>query len=168
MTAFDEQVEVVDGEVVQMTLVPWTGEVIVLRDATNAQLAEALDEVRRFEAEQLKGLKRDLQDEILMRMDHEASWTIRLESGVTLTGDGPNRSEWDVPSLQGVLSALEDEGLVSHEAAAKGIREKVTYEAAAAGLNALLKLGGEVRARIEACRLPSSRPRSVRVTGGRP
>lgn len=166
MTAIDEQVEVLDGEVVEHALVPWTGEVIVLRDASDAQLAEALDEVRRFEVEQLKGLKRDLQDEILARMDLNASWTIRLESGVTLTGDGPNRSEWDVPSLRGVLRTLAKEGLISKEAAAKGIRRKVTYEAAAAGLNALLKLGGDVEARVTACRLESAKPRSVRVSGG--
>lgn len=148
---------------VEYALVPWTGELVALANATDEQLAELLEQAREIEQDALRQLKRAVQEEILSRMDREACWTVHA-GRVTLTGDSPNRSDWDVERLRKTLRSLTRSGAISSAAATKAVRRKVVYEASVSGVNALLKLGGTVAERLEECRVPSSRPRGVRVS----
>lgn len=159
-------VEVVDGEVAY-EIVPWTGEALPqVKDMSTDQIADMLDQARAFERGPLGDFKQALTDEALVRLDRQAKWTAHLENGLTLSSRSPDQVEYDVPALMVALEHLVESDLISRDAADSAIREKVTYEPAAAVVKALKKLGGQVTDAVEACERPSSKPRSVRVTGG--
>ncbi|MGA2926512.1 MAG: hypothetical protein ABSG43_11045 [Solirubrobacteraceae bacterium] len=96
---------VLDGEgLAAMVVVPYSGEALVLAEMTAAQLGEAIDDARLFEQSRLCAFKRELQDEVLRRMDGAAAggkqgaWTIR-DGDWKLTGDSPDRSDYNVEEL---------------------------------------------------------------------
>lgn len=165
MSAIDEaaeEVEVVDGEVVPETaIVPYSGEVLDLRDASDNQLAKALDEARQFEREQLRGFKRGVEQVVLDRMDANAEWTVHTEE-YTLSGDSPGLIDYDVDELRKALARLVSEGKLSEESASKAITAKTEYTASKRGIGQLVKLGGDVAEAIRACERPRER-RSVRL-----
>jgi len=165
MSALDEpQEEVADGEVVY-AVVPYTGEALVLRELPNEQLARLLDGARDFERAELRQFKQEVQDEILRRMDREASWTVHAENGWKLSGKSPGGVEYDVDALRKVLAELLVEDRITAVAVEKAVKAKpVEYTVQKAGVNALLKLGGHVQQAIEACQVPSSKPRYVSVS----
>lgn len=161
--------EVIDGELVPETaVVPYTGEAIVLADTTDAQLAQALDDARLFEQSRLRAFKRELQDELLRRMDAAAArgaqgaWTIR-DGEWKLTGDSPDRTEYDLDELRGVLQSLVYAGLISEDVLGEVIVPS-GWKVAKRPLAQLAKLGGVVKDAIKSCELPDSRPRNVTVT----
>lgn len=174
-------VEVVDGEVVpEVALVPWTGEALALPDLTDEQIAQLLDETRQFERARLTLFKRDVQDEILKRMDAATEWTMHTDS-YDLSGDSPNRTEFDGGELKDALDQLVDAELLTPQQRDKALicklelpgvpdedllarAKKVEYVASRSGLNALKRLGGVVEVTIKSCERKNEKPRAVRVT----
>jgi hypothetical protein len=161
--------ELVDGELVPETaVVPYTGEAIVLADTTDAQLAQALEDARLFEQSRLRTFKRELQDELLRRMDTAAArgaqgaWTIR-DGQWKLTGDSPDRTDYDLNELRGALQSLVYAGLISEDVLGEVIVPS-GWKVAKRPLAQLAKLGGVVKDAIKSCQLPDSRPRNVTVT----
>ena len=164
-----EPEEVIDGELVPETaVVPYTGEAIVLADTTDAQLAQALDDARLFEQSRLRAFKRELQDELLRRMDaaaargEQGAWTIR-DGDWKLTGDSPDRTDYNIDELRAVLASLVEAGLIGEHL----IREVIVpsgWKVAKRPLAQLSKLGGVVKDAIKSCEQPVTRPRNVAVT----
>ena len=139
-------------------VVPYTGEAIALNAMGDQQLAALLDEIREFTYEHLAGFKRDVQDEILRRMDANAEWTLRTGEW-KLTGDSPARTEFDVNELRAALLVAG----CSDELLAKAIVPKTEWVVSRSGLNSLRKLPG-LAAAIESCERPTTRQRAVRVS----
>ena len=162
--------EVIDGELVPETaVVPYTGEAIVLSYTTDAQLAQALDDARLFEQSRLRAFKRELQDELLRRMDaaaargEQGAWTIR-DGEWKLTGDSPDRTEYDLEELRGALRVARlCAGLISEDVLGEVIVPS-GWKVAKRPLAQLAKLGGVVKDAIKSCELPVTRPRNVTVT----
>lgn len=162
--------EVVDGEVVpEMSVVPYTGEVLVLADMTFAQLGAILDGARTWERAQLRDFKRSLEEEILRRMDANAAagvdgaWTVH-QDGWKVSGSSPNQGvEYDVDTLRAALEQLVADGVIEQEAIDKVIVPD-GYKVAKRPLGQLLKLGGTVRAAIEAVEQPANKTRRVSVS----
>jgi len=149
------------AEATRVVLMPFTGEVLDLAVEATPTLAEAVHRVREAEAE-LRSFKRAVADELLARMDHEASWTIRVPRW-EVTGDGPNRTDYDGKALRMALSRLAATGAISVEAAREAVRVEEVYTPVKAKLHKLLKLGGEVAEAIRECEVPSTSARQVRV-----
>lgn len=151
-----------------LVVVPGTGEAIAL-NAPSEALAQALDEVRELERE-LRVAKQAVGAELLRRMDTQAKWTMRTDN-YEVRGESPApRTEYDVEQLMEVLDGLVNEGLLSSTAASAATTTTVSYRVSQRGVNALLKLGGEVAARIAACAQEVERvrkPPSVKPTKGR-
>lgn len=148
----------------ELTVVPWTGEVLELEDLSTERIAGLLDETRVFEYDRLRAFKRQLQDALLAVMDTRAEWTLHLPDGTTVSGDSPSRIDVDVDLLIKALERLVIAGTLSEDAAEKALRFREIIEPSASGLKALKKLGGTVAAEIEACEHPSTKPRAVRIT----
>ncbi len=160
--------EIVDGEYIPAYLpVPYSsGEVISPRDLTNEQLAEALDTTKLFKMTDLAPFERGLKDEALRRMDARAAsgeagaWTMRVE-GYKLEGDSPNQTDYDVDRLKAALEDLVAEGKLGQEAIDKVIVPS-GWKIAKRALSQLAKLPG-VKEVVDACEVPVTRPRNVRV-----
>jgi hypothetical protein len=152
--------EVIDGELVcETAVVSYTGEALVPAEMTDAQLAEALDDARLFEQSQLRAFKRALQDEVLRRMDlagaqgARGAWTIH-DGEWKLTGDSPDRSDYEVEELRAVLHSLADAGLIDSSAIGEVIVPS-GWKVAKRPLAQLSKLGGVVKDAIRSCERPS-------------
>ncbi|MGA2014173.1 MAG: hypothetical protein ABSH51_27060 [Solirubrobacteraceae bacterium] len=161
--------EVIDGDpVAALTVIPYTGEAIVPSDMTVAEIAQALDDARLFEQSRLRAFKRELQDEVLRRMDDAAArgqagaWTIR-DGDWKLCGDSPDRSDYHLDQLRGVLASLTHAGLISQSAVGEVI-VPAGWKVARRPLAQLAKLGGVVKDAIASCEQPVTRPRAVTVT----
>lgn len=140
--------------------VPGTGEVVDLAGPTD-DLARVLAEIREHEQE-LRTLKSILAEEVHRRMDTEAKWTQRTEH-FEVKGESPERVEYDPEALSKTLDDLLEVGAISLGAADAALEEVTTYKPRVRGLNALIKLGGEVRERVEACQRPVDKPRRLSV-----
>lgn len=140
---------------------PRTGEVVSL-DASTEELAAWLEDVRSWEQEFLRPCKRAVEEVLLERMDHEASYTLRA-GRLEITGDGPGRVEYEEEILRNRLRPFVDDGTISRDAYAAAVKEVVTYRPMARGINALRKLGGQVAVAILEAERPSSKPRRVTV-----
>jgi hypothetical protein len=141
---------------------PVTGEVLAL-DAPTADLARALDELKELTS-RIREVRERIDEELLRRMDHKASWTVRTGDGIKITAPSPApKVEWDGPELSVVLAELRGLNLIDYEAIQAALEVVVTYKPKAAGLNALLKLGGEVERRLRACRSEVEPTRRVTV-----
>lgn len=160
--------EVVDGELVY-AVVPYTGEAIVLRDATAPQLAQLLDDCREFERAQLAGFKRAIQDELIRRIDESVaagvadSWTWHTPAGWKITADNPGRTDWPVDVLRSALQRLIlDKKIDPHWLDDIIVPER--FKVARKQLSNLLKVAGpNEAAALRACEQPTARPRAVRV-----
>ncbi len=137
---------------------PTTGEVIDLGSSTDS-LGLALAQLRQLE-DQVKVAKRAISDEVIRRMDIDALWTHHGD-GVKLTSRSPEQTAYDIERLVETLARLAGEKKITEDAAKRCINLKP--EAKKAGINALLKSGGEVKEAILACEVPVDRPRSVKV-----
>jgi hypothetical protein len=138
------------GDLLPAVAHPVTGEVLPL-DAPTVDLARALDELKELES-RLKEVRDRIGEEVLQRMDAKALWTLRTEDGFKLSAPSPApKAEWDGPALALALVELRGLDLIDYEAAV------------AAGLNRLLKLGGEVAERVGACRVMVEPVRRVTV-----
>jgi hypothetical protein len=144
---------------------PVTGEVLQL-DAPTADLAQALDELKELTS-RIREVRERIDEELLRRMDAKARWTVR-EGGFKVTAPSPApRAEWDGAELSVVLAELRGLDLIDYDAAQAALETEVTYKPKARGLNALLKLGGEVAERVGACRSEVEPTRRVTVKRGR-
>lgn len=162
--------EVLDGEVVEpTTVVPYTGEALALPDMSYEQLGKLLDNARVFERSVLSAFKQEVQDEILARMDAAAkegaagAWTVHAEGGVKLSGDSPNRTDYEVDTVRRALKQLVAEGEIKEDVIATVIVPE-RYKVAKRQLTQLLKLGGRVAEVLKECEQPVTRPRRVTVT----
>jgi len=151
------------GEAVSV-IHPDTGEILELKDATDQQLAEWILAVRSWEAN-ARTAKAFVSREAHRRMDADAKWSRPLAGGMTLRGESPEVVEYDADALRAELLALIKEGKISADAAKDALKREVVYTPSKRGINALLKLGGDVKARVKACASPKER-RSLKVEGG--
>jgi hypothetical protein len=150
------------GDLLPAVAHPVTGEVLPL-DAPTVDLARALDELKELES-RLKEVRDRIGEEVLQRMDAKALWTLRTEDGFKLSAPSPApKAEWDGPALALALVELRGLDLIDYEAAVAALETVVTYKPKAAGLNRLLKLGGEVAERVGACRVMVEPVRRVTV-----
>jgi hypothetical protein len=141
---------------------PATGEALSLRDPTNV-LADALTAARELEI-RLGGFKRDLQDEILRRMDHERTYTAHLPGRLKLTGDGPRKPDYDGERLYKALEPLVP-AVISSRARDNAVETTTAYKVKKAGINALLKVEDDrVIAAVKGAEVQNTKPRGVRVT----
>jgi hypothetical protein len=139
---------------------PVTGECIDLA-GPDQDLAGALDRIRQLETE-LRSVKRAVSDELLARMDQAASWTIHA-GDLTLTGQSPDRTEYDGARLAQTVDTLVAGGHITSEAAHAAVESEVTWKVKKAGVNKLLKLGGVVAESVSVCAAPDDRPRRITV-----
>lgn len=141
---------------------PATGELIDLDGGTD-YLAAYLSEIRELEG-QLRELKRALSEEVLVRMDAEATWTVHAGK-YKLTGRSPDPElVYDGEALfNGLHSIARDIGL-SPDAINGAVHEERVYKVSKAGVNRLRKLGGQVVKVIDRC--ASEKPAERRVSVG--
>lgn len=107
----------------------------------------------------------EVEEEILRRMDADASWTMRA-GRVEAKAPSPSAGTtgWDKPKLIGILTELAAEGEISQAAFEAAVESKVVRSVRMQGVNALLKLPA-VRERIEAAAISTDPPpRRVTVT----
>lgn len=143
-------------------VIPATGELISL-DAPTDILAHVLEHIREIESD-LRDAKRTLSAELHARMDVEAQWTVQAGK-FKLTGQSPESGvSYDPYKLTEALAPFLASGAVTPQALNAAVERITTYKVRIAGVNALKRLGGEVRKAIEAVaehRDPSDRRVSV-------
>lgn len=145
---------------------PMTGEALELT-ASEEDLAAAIDAAKEMEG-RLREFKSAISDELLRRMDHEAKWTIR-PGRYKVEGSAPPAPDYDAEKLLPVLTRLVREKLITPGAAHDALeRPKAPLKVKRRGINALLKLGGEVAAALAECQVEVTKPRSVSVKIERP
>lgn len=159
--------ELVPAEPRLMQLVnPASGEALELT-ASEEDLAAAFDAARELEG-RLKEYRSIISLELLRRMDAEAKWTVPA-GRFKAVGESPGKVEYDADKLLPVLAQLVKDGKITPGAAHDALeRPKAPLKVKMRGVNALLKLGGEVKTAIEACADPVTKPRSVSVKLERP
>jgi hypothetical protein len=151
------------GEVGEVSVVnPTTGELVDLRNAEPDEIAAALEGIRDWE-NSARTAKQLISAEIHARMDRSASWTLRA-GDYELRGQSPDRSGWDVNRLREVLYDLVGTGAITPEAADEAVKAEVKYSVSKRGLNALLKLGGDIAAALRACEVEDTRPRRLTLS----
>jgi len=140
---------------------PRTGEALTLYSPT-VDLAGLLADLKDYE-NGLKDTKRAISDELLRRLDANASWTEHLP-GLKLSAPSPAPVvAYDAPALRDALLDLVDESLLTVEAVDRAVEMIVSYKASAAGVKALVKLGGRVAETVAAHAASSERTRYVSV-----
>lgn len=162
--------EEVDGVIVDseemspsLALVPWgTGEVLDLSSVDDRKIAETLEAAKQWEADVLKPFKRLLHELVLGRMDADAEWTIHVD-GFDLSAPSPNLKEYNVDQVRALLNQLVAEGKITKDAADKGVKSEVKWSVVVGGLNKLVKISDEIKERVEACKVPSTKTRSVTI-----
>lgn len=141
---------------------PISGELVALTAPTD-QLADVIDSIRQVE-ERFKSEKRAIGDELIRRMDAEATWTHRA-GGYKITAPSPKpKDEWDGERLHAVLVEYVEADVISVRAAGEAVEQETVYKPRVAGINKLLKLGGDLAEAILACRTQVPPDRRVRVT----
>lgn len=141
---------------------PLSGEVLTLGSPSEA-LGDYLADLRELESV-LREHKRVVQRELLSRMDHSVSWTIRAE-GLKITGTSPAPvEEWDGFELRSELLKLVGDGLLAIEAVDAAVEIVRTYKTHKTGINALKKLGGPVSDTIESLKREVEKERYVSVS----
>jgi len=122
---------------------PQTGAELDLSLCSDATLANLRDMIRDAEDEQRQA-KRQIDGEVLARMDRNASWTLKVP-GFELSAPSPaEKSEFDAPALHADLMAFVDDGLLSVEAVDAAVEQVLTYKPRVRGIEALRKRGGAI------------------------
>jgi hypothetical protein len=141
---------------------PRTGEVLGLLEADDGELGEYIEAVRDWE-HMAKVAKRVVSAELHRRMDSEARWTMHA-GPLTIQGESPDRVEWDAAELRPLLRALVAEELISADAAQAALKREVVFTVSKRGVNALRKIGGAVKARIDAIGHEPGKPRAIKLS----
>lgn len=140
-----------------------TGEVVDPQALATDELARHVDDIREARRA-LADAERVLQDEVLTRMDRRGEWTATV-GDYRLEASSPQAAvDYDESRLRAELEALVDEGLVDQAAANEAFRTVEAVRIMKGQVNRLAKLGGPVADRLAAARLPTTRPRRVKVT----
>lgn len=147
-----------------------TGEVFpTVQGAPTRTLVRTLGKIQHEIDQRLAMLyeaKRALGNELIERMDRQASWTMR-EPGVEVKAPSPAAGTvtWAGEKLEEILGVLVEEGVIDREAKVRAVWPEVVYKTDARAITALGKVPG-VEERIAPARIftPSeSRKASVRV-----
>jgi hypothetical protein len=126
---------------------PATGEMLDLASPTE-DLARWLADARRLD-EAMRAEKRRVVEELLERMDREASYTFRT-TDLEIKGDGPEPPMvYDGEALRGALQEFVEAEVISPEALDRAVEVVPTYKPWANGLKALVRQGGELARTIE-------------------
>jgi hypothetical protein len=143
---------------------PDTGEVVSLADATDETLAAILRVVIE-RTQDLYDKKRWLGSLLIERMDANACWTVRGQR-VKVMAPAPceERVEWDVSALAVALDDLVTEGVITREAAARALVQRVEYKALHRGIVAISKIPGVAERIAHARSVVPSGERQVRVS----
>ena len=127
----ENDVEIVD---------PDTGEQIALADASSETIAAVL----RVITERMRDLgdkKRWLGGVMIERMDASALWTVRgIRVKVTAKSPQADTVEWDAVALDAILDELVSEGVITADAKAAAVSQRIELVKHAAGIRALEKL----------------------------
>jgi len=162
VTRFDDQQ---DHAVTSLTTIETEAGLAVVHPATGAQLLLSapdeqlvawLHETRDVESKmrELKGL---ITREVYARLDSRAKWSATW-GGYKVKGESPEpTTEYDGQELAKTLRRLVRRKLIDAEAAAAACEKVTTWKPKKNGINALLKLGGEVKEAIDA--IASVKPR---------
>jgi hypothetical protein len=145
-----------------MLVHPRTGEALDPKEAATDELADMLDAAKGLEFD-LRALKHEVWREVHRRFDEHARWTWE-GNGWKLTGQSPDRVEYDGEGLYDALTALSFQGVITPEARDAAVETQTVYKPRAAGINKLKKLGGRVRATIERHARPVESERRVSVS----
>lgn len=140
---------------------PVNGEVLTL-DAKSDQLGAYLADVREFEF-LMRESKRAVTQELLARMDKNASWTMSLPGWKLSSRSSAKEEAWDGAELRTALLDLVDEDVISIEAVDAAVETVVTYKPRKVGINNLRKLGGRVAAVVNGLCVEREPDRSVKV-----
>lgn len=141
---------------------PLTGQVLDLDNASNEDLGSMLAEIdeQKLLLQELRNL---IGGEVLSRQDRQGQWTTRA-GDYKLTGASAQPvEEFDGMELRNALLGLADAGVISQEAVDRAVETVVTYKPRKAGINALRKLGGQVKATIDERAVEVPRCRYVKV-----
>lgn len=129
-----------------------TGELIDLDDAPSERLAEAVDALAELRAELAEG-EEALSDELVARLDRQASWTLRVgdptgERQWEITAPSPvaGTRTYDALDLYAALELLIEDGTIDTEAAAAALRRTVTVTFAVAWEHDLEEFADKARA----------------------
>lgn len=126
---------------------PSTGEIIDL-NSEDQTLVQFLDDLAQFEKE-LDSTRRTVNRELVARLDRSAKWT-RHVGPYTLSAASPSPTEdWDGAALHEALAPFVDRGELSVEALDAAVETVVSYKPKKAGINALRKLGGDVKTTVD-------------------
>jgi hypothetical protein len=146
----------------ELTVLPFTGEIIELATADINDLARLLADVKDYQS-RLNEAKSLLSQEVLRRQDQAAKWTTPA-GGYVLKGSSPApQEEFDALALREDLLGLVDEGALGIEAVDAAVETIVTYKARKAGVNALRKLGGVVAQIVDRHARPIEKARYVSI-----
>lgn len=96
-------------------VIPGTGEVVSLKDASLPALAAAVDQIAQNEAD-LKSAKRTLADEVAARLDVHGKRSAEVD-GWRLEINAPTERQWDLDELRATLAELVAEGTITDEKA---------------------------------------------------
>lgn len=135
---------------------PRTGEVLTLKDEPTDLLAEVALAFKEEES-RLAGLRKLVEDELTRRVgDRRKLITDEFELQVT---PGWSR-KWDAPELEGTLTELHDEGVVSAPEVSAVLHRELTVDGRAAQ-RLLKRLGGDALDRVTRCFTwqPKGRPK---------
>lgn len=110
----------------QALMHPVTGEVIDLRHASLAQIAEMAVETQDIGA-RLRDFQQELNDALLDHLDQNAMWTMRV-GDIEITAKSPSAGTTVYPSgdLERELTALVERGTITLDAAGKALKRQVT------------------------------------------
>lgn len=103
-----------------MFVVPHTGEVLALKDASLASLAEVVKEIADVEAD-LKSAKHTLADEVAVRLDVHGRRSAEID-GWRLEVNAPTERQWDLDELRATLAELVAEGTITETKAKACVR----------------------------------------------
>lgn len=155
------------GELVRLVTARHLLDAVGLHDVTAAdpeQLAEFTDSCEHLTAI-MREAKATVSDELLTRLDKRGKWTARFgEFEVKAPSPTAGTSSFDTQRLQDTLGDLLDRDLIDADAALAAVefvQPDPYYKVRPAGVQALLKRGGEVAAAIESCRVTAEPPRRV-------
>lgn len=144
-----------------LVLVPTTGEQVALNAPTD-ELAAVIDFLRDVKRQADTAI-RVLGDELLRRMDTNASWTAKTER-FEIVGQSPTPdTEWNVDALDATLKELIADGEISEDAYDNALETVVTLKVRKRGIDALRKLNDDIRLRIDSCGTPVEKTRRVNV-----
>lgn|SRR5512146_113894 len=147
---------VADGAVV----IQGTGELLDIREADANTLGRLLVQLRSIK-DQLEGVKHLVDEEIVARMDRNAEWTMHV-GGIKLTAPGPDQTEFKGDLLRANLLPLVESGKISASALEAAVEEVIDYKPRKRGINALLKLGGQIAKAVRHAEVPKDSRRNVR------